>query len=522
MSSLIFLVVGLAIAVMMLSAIPKARTKLHRNLLISGAVAVVVVFTVLSSVQYVGANEVGIVVKNVGARSLPEGRIIAVDGEKGPQSRILGPGWHPWLWPVVYAVEIHPLIEIRDDEIGLITARDGLPMPTGHVFAPEWGEGEFQRMLDATNFLTDGGGYRGPQTSVLTPGTYRINPRLFEIERIPVTNIEQATVGVVKSNVGDLPPGLEETPERLVATGERGIWREPFSEQKLYINTKAYEITHISTAKRVVRYAMHDRRGEEREIRVRSADGFTFPVDVRVEFEIEPRNAPLVVARLGGDQQPLQEVLNSAVRAIFRNNAENVQALDYVRERSQQERQSLVMLDEEMSKMGVTVTAVRIGDVGDEQTLGALLKTQTDRRIAAEQQETFAEQQRAAEREQDLARAEQQVEEVRRLETARYEVQIAEEDRQRRVIMAQGEAEAIRIEAEAQAEAYEAIARQIGRANAATIEMLRIVGERGVQITPRVMVAGERNNNGLGGETTALIGTMLDAMISRDEEAGGR
>ena len=44
----------------------------------------------------------GVVTKNIGFKSLPPGKIVATEGEKGPQARILPPGWHPWYWPFIY------------------------------------------------------------------------------------------------------------------------------------------------------------------------------------------------------------------------------------------------------------------------------------------------------------------------------------------------------------------------------------------------------------------------------------
>ena len=120
-----------------------------------------------------------------------------------------------------------------------------------------------------------------------------------------------------------------------------------------------------------------------------------------------------------------------------------------------------------------------------------MLQTQTDREIALQQQVTFQEQQRAAEQRKALTRTEQEAEEERRLATAQYEVQIAQQQKEQRIIAAQAEGERISIEAAAQAEAFRVIAEQIGRGNAAMIELLKIVGERGVQITPRVMVVGD-------------------------------
>ncbi|MEN0019259.1 MAG: SPFH domain-containing protein [Planctomycetota bacterium] len=254
---------------------------------------------------------------------------------------------------------------------------------------------------------------------------------------------------------------------------------------------------------------------------MRTSDGFTFPVDVRVEYAIEPSLAPVVIAKLGDDREKVVNPLNSSVRAIFRNNAEDVKALDYVQQRSQQESQSLSMLRDEMAERGVSIVAVRIGDVGtNDPDLAPLLKTQTDREIALQEQITFQEQQRAAEQKKELTRTEQEAEEERRLATASYEVQIAEQSQQKRIIEAQAEAEAIQIEASARAEAFRLVSEQIGAGNAALVELLKIVGDNAIEITPRVMV-----NQGGGGqadgnaETVALIGTMLDSMVDRSPTA---
>ncbi|RMH14310.1 MAG: hypothetical protein D6695_01625 [Planctomycetota bacterium] len=512
------LLVGAIVAIGILSFIPKLPNSSMRIGAVVVAAVVFLLFFTLSSFRYVGEDVIGVVVKNVGGKKLAEGKIIATAGEMGPQARILPPGWHPWLWPVIYDIEFHPVIEIEEGEVGIITATDGLPLPEGTAYAPEWESSQIQDMLNAEYFLTTGKGFKGPQTTVLKPGRWRLNPKLYVIEKVPATNIEKATVGVVKSNVGDQVEA--ETGNALVERGKRGIWLEPLYPAKYYLNTKAYEVTVIRTRKTIVRYTVATRTAsdEESEIRVRTSDGFTFPVDVRVEYEIKPEDAPLVVATVGNDEEGLLAVMNSAVRAIFRNNAEAVRALDYVQQRSQQESQSLSMLQDEMRKVGVTVTAVRIGDVGDDETLGALLKTQTDREIAKQEQETFREQQRAAEQKKELTRTEQEAEEERRLATASYEVQIAEQEKEKLIIQAGAEAEAITIRATAQADAYKAIAEQIGKGNAALIELLKIVGESGIQITPRVMVTGATAGKSGDAETIALIGTMLDTMTREQED----
>lgn len=502
---------GLLIAGFLLSTLPRATNQAAKVAASAGAVVALVLGFALASVRFVPEDKLGVVVRNALGASLPPGRIIATNGEMGPQAAILPPGWHLGYWPIVFDLELYDVLRIEAGQVGLITTADGLPLPEGQIYAQEWSEDTFQSMLDAQRFLTEGKGYKGPQASVLTPGTYRLNPKLYMVTTVPETNIPPASVGVVKSNVGTRP--VSGVDQQLVEKGQRGIWRERLDPAKYYLNTSAYEVTVISTKATIVQFTASLGKNDEREISVRSFDGFTFPVDVRVEYLIEPKDAPLVVASLKDDKDSLQNVLNSAVRAIFRNNAERVKAMDYVQQRSQQERQSLELLVAEMEKYGVTITAVRIGDVGNEQTLGLLLKTQTDREIAKQEQLTFQEQERAAEQKKALSRTQQEAEEERRLATATYQVKIAEEAKRQRVIEASAEAEAIRVKAEAQANAYKAIAQQIGSGNAALVELLRIVGENNINITPRVMVSGAAGSDS-SSQTVALIGTMLDRLVA--------
>jgi regulator of protease activity HflC (stomatin/prohibitin superfamily) len=564
--SLVILVLGVSLAVAIAAGGFKLQGAL-RGLAALGALVVLILSFLGASIVVVGSDEVGVVSKNIGFKKLDGGRIIATGGEMGVQADVLSPGLHFGYWPIIYTVDTEPLTQVESGKIGLIETADGLPLTPGQVFAPEWplsGTGE-QPMLVASHFLTDGKGKKGPQVSVLTPGKYRLNPRLYKVRSVPVTEIAQGEVGVLKANFGTAPskvvdgiaglmegastadtvPAVQPSDDarlRLAGEGDMGVREQVLPPGKYPINPEAYTVVEMWTTQMVAQFtkaaavnpvsrssqggdaAPHPAVAEEREIRVRTSDGFTFPVDVRVEYFVEPRHAPIVVAKLGDDEgERFRNALNSAVRAIFRNNAEGVRALDYVQQRSHQESQSLKMLAEQMERFGVTITAVRIGDVGDEQTLGTLLKTQTDRELAKQEQLTFQEQQKAAEQKKQLSKATQEAEEEKRLATAAYAVKIADEEKKKAITMAQAEAESIRIRGEAQAAAYQSIAEQIGKSNAALVEVLKIVGEMGIQIAPRVMVVNGRDasdgtSGSQSGETTALIGTMLDTMISREPD----
>lgn len=474
---------------------------------------IIFIAALATSIVNISADQIGIVAKKFGGSRLPEGKIIATDGENGFQADVLMPGWHLWYWKWQYDIIKIDDTEIKPGMVGLVIAKDGKSLPEGEIYAPLWNEPD-KMINDAKYFLTDGNGYKGPQLSVLNPGKYKINSKLFEIRQVPVTNVKAGTVAVIKSNVGKM--ALSD--DGLVDNGQRGIWRTPLLPQEYYLNTNAYEVTIIDTRQQKVSYTSESEQGEGssqplRPITVRSADGFTFPVDVRVTYRIEKQNAPKAVATVGNDDLVLSKLITPSVRASFRNNAEKVKALDYVQNRSKQEVQCTQELQEELAKYGVTILAVRIGDVGDEKTLGLLLKTQTDREIARQEQETFVEQQKAAEQQKALTKTQQEAEEEKKLATASYAVKVAEQEKQQKIIDAQAQAEMVKTVAQAQAEAYQKIAQVIGSNNAALIEIIKLVAENKIDITPNVMVG-----SGTGTVSDALMGTILKDMINKADK----
>ena len=481
-----------------------------KPLLIILVVLVLLIIAAGSSIVNIGGDEVGIVEKKFGGGELPPGRILAVDKENGIQAQILAPGWHFFYWPWQYNIDKVPMVKIEQGKVGLIQAIDGLSLPSNTIYAPQWTEPK--KMLDAEYFLGQGKGHKGPQLSVLRPGTYRLNTKLFKITFANVTNVPVGSVAVIKSNVGE----VVQTTDGLVEEGQRGIRRTPLLPQEYYLNTNAFEITMISTRQVKVSYTAGVERGESRSqplkpITVRSSDGFTFPVDVRVTYMIGYEDAPRVVAKIGDDDLVLTKLVTPAVRAVFRNNAEKVNALEYVQKRSAQEAQSAKMLKAELEKYGITVLAVRIGDIGDEKSLGALLKTQTDREIARQEVKTFEQQQIAAEMQKSLSKTRQEAEEEKRLATAAYDVKIAEENKQQQIIGAEAEAKKLALIADAKALAYKKISEVIGSNNAALLEIMKLVADKRIQITPDVMVG-----SGGSGMTDALMGTILKGMLKKD------
>jgi uncharacterized membrane protein YqiK len=461
----------------------------------------------------VRGDQVGIVEKKFGGGRLPQGRVIAIEGENGIQAQTLAPGWHFFYWPWKYNIMKVPMYEVKPGNVGLIQSVDGRSLPPDTVYAPQWENPD--QMLDAAYFLDSqkGNGYKGPQLTVLNPGKYRLNTKVFNVTAVPVTTVPIGTVAVVKSNVGP----ISDTQDRLVTKGQRGVWEQALGEGQFYLNTNAYEITMVNIRQIKVSYTAEKEFGERhlgqpmKPITVRSSDGYTFPVDVRITYQVEQHNAPRVVAMIGDDDLILDKLVTPRVRSTFRDSAEKVKALDYVQNRSLQGKQSLEILQRELAEYGVTVLEVSIGDVGDEKSLGALLKTQTDREIALQEQETFQEQQRAAEQQKALSKTQQEAEEEKRLATAAYNVKVADEDKKKRIIEAEAEAEMILLIAKAKADAYRQISEVLGAENAALLELMKLVSTSDIRITPEVMVSSPSSS----GTTDALMGTILKDMMNK-------
>lgn len=142
-------------------------------------------------------NKIGLVTKKFvlwGAhKELPDGRIIAVNGEAGYQAKPLAPGVYFWMWFWQYQVKMQDFIVIPEGKIGLLVAKDGAELETGRVLARKVDCDAFQ---DAEGFIRNGG-RKGRQSAYITAGTYRINTFLFDVIITEMTHIQENKVGII-------------------------------------------------------------------------------------------------------------------------------------------------------------------------------------------------------------------------------------------------------------------------------------------------------------------------------------
>jgi hypothetical protein len=173
------------------------------------AVFVIIALICLAATSYVHveSDEIAVLNKIYGTTSLPGEHIIATNGEKGPQAEILTPGWHPWfLVNVIYHVENKKVVSIPSGKYGFLNAKDGAPLRPDQFLADAFSPGHELDLLDAEYFLIHGG-QRGPQTTIPTPGNYRLNTYLWDLSIYDAVDIAEGFVGVVTSKTCcSIPP----------------------------------------------------------------------------------------------------------------------------------------------------------------------------------------------------------------------------------------------------------------------------------------------------------------------------
>src|ERR1041385_5569531 len=321
-------------------------------------------------------------------------QFIAAGGQKGPQVDILTPGVYRILTqsgsiegsaeakPGLFNIRLFDATVINENGIGLVEALDSAPLnPRDYVAESFAGHDNFQ---DGHEFIGKGG-QRGPQKDILLPGTYYINPLLFKVIPETAMEIQPGEVAVVVSNVGKDPSEevrrqmaqkvrqrmereeqqqVEESAARLdimddkrtaeqikadlltgdpagrrldegaheayvVPEGYRGIQETVVGPGRYYVNTLAISPIVIPTTNQTVEWTAGEVANTFNPFEVISKDGFTMQLEVRVVFRVKPEDAPFMVAKIGGIERLIQNVMHPLIDSIFRNQASESSAMAY-------------------------------------------------------------------------------------------------------------------------------------------------------------------------------------------------
>ena len=503
-------------------------------------------YRILSSgLIYVPQGEIALIVANAG-EPIPPGRILGsfVDcnhfqdarafltqgGEKGRQLGILTAGTYrinTALFSVINTNSasehgLNPamlrLYKVEPDRVGIVTTLDGAPIGEGEIAgAVVPGHDNFQ---NAQAFL-DGGGSRGLQEQILLSGQWNMNPWFAQVEQVPMVEIPIGHVGVVISYVGKIHEdvsGADFKHGDLVMPGHKGVWVSPLFPGKHPLNVRIMRVEVVPTTNIVLNWAMrteaHNYDSKLNSITVRSKDGFAFNLDVSQIIHISTEKAPKVISRAGSLQNLIDHVLQPLVGNYFRNSAQGYSVLDFLSARTQRQTEATQHIRAALKEYDVEAIDTLIGDITPPE---ALMKTQTDRKIAEEQQKTYEMQESAEKQRQQLVRQTSLADIQHEVVGAEQGVQIAELHARASVRSSEGEAESIRLKASgesdairamgnAKAEAYSAGVQSLGEQNYALLQLMQIIGERNVRVVPDVAVTSGQCGNGL---LDALLGLKL-------------
>jgi len=432
------------------------------------------------------------------------------------------------------------VIKDTDDKIGIVTVHDGPSLAQGEIIAPVMGDDPAEaqtyhnKFQDADHFLA-AGGFRGRQLQVLVEGTYYINRLFATVEMVQKTIIDVGYVGVVVSYTGTTGAdisGQEYRHGEMVEKGNRGVWSEPLLPGKYAFNTYAGKVITVPTTNFILKWirsevGSHNFDENLSEVSLITKDAFEPSLPLSVVVHIDYQKAPLVIQRFGDIKKLVEQTLDPMVAAYFKNIGQTRTLIQLLQERSAIQRQSSLEMQEKFQHYNLELEEVLIGtptSSADDHQIETILTQLRSRQVATEQVETYNRQQAAAVKERELREAESRAAMQTKMTEAELSIDIQ---------TSQGKAEyqrsiqqAAQIRALAEAEA-EKVAR-IGIAQAlATEEQVRAYGgpqfqvtqqvlnrfseaiqQSGVDVVPRVMVAGNGEQGGSGNVMEALL-TML-------------
>ncbi|HEY0803273.1 MAG TPA: SPFH domain-containing protein, partial [Steroidobacteraceae bacterium] len=314
----------------------------------------------------------------------------------------------------------------------------------------------------------------------------------------------------------------------LVSKGEKGVWVEPLDPGKYPINPYTHKVSNVPTANVVLNWATgkteaHKLDANLSTITVRSADGFKFNLDVAQIIHIPRSDAPKVIARFGDMLALVTQVLEPTIGNYFRNAAQGSDIIDFLKNRSLRQTEARDSISAALREYNVGAVDTLIGDIVPPDLL---MKTLTDRKIAEQERVTYDTQRQAQDIRQKLEQATALAATQATVVDAERKVSIADFNAQATVKSAEGQAQAKKINAEADAtvirtvgEAEASKTKAVGAAEAevvklkiasmeasnyALVQVAEALSKSGMKLVPDV-VAGASNGSG---------GTLVDVLLA--------
>lgn len=465
---------------------------------------------------YVPEDMCAVLIRKSGT-PLPAGQLVATEpGQRGIQEEVLGPGRY-FYNPITWDYELKPQTVIPSGDpstwewihtldskaherlragafslkghfpqIGVVTRRVGKPPAPGQVIVKR------------------DSGTQGILEEVLTPGTYKINPYVYDVQVSPAVVIPAGFVGVVTNLFGtsaaptghegseadftsltDQPPANHALPSAgaqvtdqatrpLAEPGQRGTLRDVLQPGVYFINPKLQKVALVEIGFNEYSQTKLSAK-EDYRISFPSDTGFLINVEVTVIWGIHPKHAAQIINEFGNVDGVLEKVIGPQLRSIGRNIGSTYAARDFIQGEKREIFQKALTLELQRicrgKKIEVLIALVRdievhapgAGSSGGEITED-LKRTIQQSKIAIESQITKDKQRQAA-----AVRA--------RLEEERKKVEIARETikAETRVMVAKTLADADKQAAEVDAQAQLEVAtiqQQVAQLEAQRTEIL--------------------------------------------------
>lgn len=318
---------------------------------------------------------------------IPANDIIATQaGQKGVQLEPLSEGryfFNPinWSWIIV------PLTHVNEGEVGVMVRQFG-KVPPSEKFVVRQSEG-----------------FRGIVDEPLRPGTYRINPTAYEIEKHPAVKINPGEVGIVTLRFG---PDPVEPNTILVKDGERGVQPNPLRPGTYYLNPYIQRVDIVGVQSHKTEF----------EISFLSKDGFRFPVKGAVEWAIDEQRAPEVFVLIGDENEIVTKVILRSALSMSRIQGSKYSSADViagtVRKAFQDEFNKHITA--ESGKKGILIKAALISEIEPPEKIAEPIR---QREIAIQTREKFL-------REIERAQSDANVAQQRKMQDQRIRVVAAE------------------------------------------------------------------------------------------------
>jgi hypothetical protein len=454
---------------------------------------------------YAAHDEVLVVINKYG-KQLPDDRVVIppdqVDEYKGIREEVLGPGRY-FFNPVYYDTQKHKVRTIKAGEpekwqfneegqltnpetapqIGLVTRKQGDAAPGGAEVVPE--------------------GFKGIQQDVLTPGTYKINPYLYEIKEFPAVVIPPGSAGVVTRLFGDAGTEVasatlseiaasttapstnpavaavadRKVPTRLV-TGptQRGVLRDVLQPGIYYLNPRQYKVDILPIGYDAITLEHPTRPGAENtSVRFLSADGYLVEADFTVVWGIAPADAPTIIANIGGWDVIERNVMRQAMISACQNEGSKYTAKELIQGSSRSKFQDdlSASLEKQVASRNIHVLLalirnIAIKDATGQDATGGLLATIQGANIEIERQITNRQKTETEKKRAELEQANKLVDVARETVASETKVKVAN-------ILAEGQKKAAEIDAQRELEVA-SIQLEISALEAQTTQILGKAG----------------------------------------------